>query len=253
MSSATQPPGRRSSTTPAARFDRELLKKTESGSGSRTGRCVHPSAMFRLFAALWRKRRRSSWSSRSPVPAAHAPPSHRAASRPAGGLRRREVLFQQGVSRTRRRTGRSCADTIRAVSRQVPVALLSTRCASTSIATTSAASGSGRVRRRCARDAAQESRACRRELIAGARGFIGTYGGFSYLAPFYGVPSLSFFSRRDGFEPHHLDLAHRVFDRLLPGGFLASTAASDRRGRLECWWIRRSSRVNRRSDRWLHS
>ena len=58
-------------------------------------------------------------------------------------------------------------------------------------------------------------------LIAGARGFVGTYGGFSYLAPFYGVPSLSFFSRRNGFEPHHLELAHRVFDRLLPGGFLA--------------------------------
>jgi hypothetical protein len=58
-------------------------------------------------------------------------------------------------------------------------------------------------------------------LIAGARGFIGTYGGFSYLAPFYGVPSLSFFSRRNAFEPHHLELANRIFDKLLPGGFLA--------------------------------
>jgi hypothetical protein len=58
------------------------------------------------------------------------------------------------------------------------------------------------------------------EIIAGSRGFVGTYGGFSYLAPFYGVPSLSFFSRR-GFEAHHLDLAQRVFDRILPGGFVA--------------------------------
>ncbi len=58
-------------------------------------------------------------------------------------------------------------------------------------------------------------------LICGARGFIGTYGGFSYLAPFYGVPSVSFFSKRYGFEPHHLELADRVFDCLLPGGFLA--------------------------------
>jgi hypothetical protein len=58
------------------------------------------------------------------------------------------------------------------------------------------------------------------ELIAGSRGFIGTYGGFSYLAPYYGVPSLSFFSRR-GFEAHHLDLAQHVFDRLLPEGFVA--------------------------------
>jgi hypothetical protein len=58
-------------------------------------------------------------------------------------------------------------------------------------------------------------------VICGSRGFIGTYGGFSYLAPFYGVRSVSFFSRRFGFESHHLDLANRVFDRLLPGGFLA--------------------------------
>ena len=43
----------------------------------------------------------------------------------------------------------------------------------------------------------------------------------SRLAPFYGVPSLSYFSRRNGFESHHLDLANRVFDRVLPGGFLA--------------------------------
>jgi hypothetical protein len=58
-------------------------------------------------------------------------------------------------------------------------------------------------------------------IVSGARGFIGTYGGFSYLAPFCGVRSLSFFSRRTGFEKHHLDLADRVFDTLLPGGFLA--------------------------------
>ena len=58
-------------------------------------------------------------------------------------------------------------------------------------------------------------------LIAGARGFVGTYGGFSYLAPFYGVRSVSFFSRRAGFESHHLQLADRVFDQLLPGGFVA--------------------------------
>jgi hypothetical protein len=58
-------------------------------------------------------------------------------------------------------------------------------------------------------------------IISGARGFIGTYGGFSYLAPFYGVRSVSFFSRRYGFEPHHLELADRVFDKLLPGGFVA--------------------------------
>ena len=48
-------------------------------------------------------------------------------------------------------------------------------------------------------------------VIARATAFVGTYGGFSYLAPFLGVPSLSWYSRADHFNPGHLDLAGRVF------------------------------------------
>jgi len=47
--------------------------------------------------------------------------------------------------------------------------------------------------------------------ISRARSFVGTYGGLSYLPPFLGVPSLSFYSRPDQFAQHHLDLAQRVF------------------------------------------
>jgi len=48
-------------------------------------------------------------------------------------------------------------------------------------------------------------------VIAGARAFVGTYGGYSYLAPLCGVPSLAFYSRREEFFAHHLQLADRVF------------------------------------------
>ena len=50
-------------------------------------------------------------------------------------------------------------------------------------------------------------------IIANARAFVGTYGGYAYLAPFCGVNSTSFYSRTT-FKRHHLDLAHRVFERL---------------------------------------
>ena len=50
-------------------------------------------------------------------------------------------------------------------------------------------------------------------VIARARAFIGTYGGYSYLAPFHGVSALAFYSERT-FKPHHLHLAQRVFERL---------------------------------------
>jgi hypothetical protein len=51
-------------------------------------------------------------------------------------------------------------------------------------------------------------------VIAGARAFVGTYGGYSYLAPLYGVRSLAFYSDPDAFFAHHLDFARRTFRRL---------------------------------------
>ena len=50
-------------------------------------------------------------------------------------------------------------------------------------------------------------------VIARARGFVGTYGGYSYLAPYLGVPSVALFSQRT-FKAHHLHLADAVFTRL---------------------------------------
>jgi hypothetical protein len=47
-------------------------------------------------------------------------------------------------------------------------------------------------------------------VIAGAKAFVGTYGGYSYLAPLYQVPALSFYSRPT-FKLHHLHAAQRVF------------------------------------------
>ena len=47
--------------------------------------------------------------------------------------------------------------------------------------------------------------------VSRARAFVGTYGGLAYLAPYFGVPSLSFHSVEGRFRPHHLDLASTVF------------------------------------------
>ena len=44
-------------------------------------------------------------------------------------------------------------------------------------------------------------------VIANSRGLIGTYGGLSYLAPFYGVPSIGFYSDDRGLKPAHRSAA----------------------------------------------
>lgn len=57
-------------------------------------------------------------------------------------------------------------------------------------------------------------------IVANARAFIGTYGGFSYLAPHYGVDSIAIYSNPEAFLPHHVDVARRAFTSLGRGAFL---------------------------------
>ena len=61
-------------------------------------------------------------------------------------------------------------------------------------------------------------------VIARSRAFVGTYGGYSYLAPFLGVGALAFYSERT-FKSHHLHLAQRVFDGLGGAGVVALDVA----------------------------
>lgn len=69
--------------------------------------------------------------------------------------------------------------------------------------------------------------------VSRARAFVGTYGGLSYLAPCFGVPSVSFHSQADRFLRHHLDMAQSLFAREGFGGYLAlGTAETETFGRL---------------------
>ncbi|HEY6508943.1 MAG TPA: hypothetical protein VIY56_13075, partial [Vicinamibacterales bacterium] len=51
-------------------------------------------------------------------------------------------------------------------------------------------------------------------LVAGARAFVGTYGGFSYMAPFLGVPATAYYSNEAGFSPRHLEMARSALSSL---------------------------------------
>ena len=62
-------------------------------------------------------------------------------------------------------------------------------------------------------------------VIAGARAFIGTYGGFSYLAPLCGVNTIALYSRRN-FYPHHLDFAQHIFSLVSGGSLTVMDAAT---------------------------
>ena len=57
-------------------------------------------------------------------------------------------------------------------------------------------------------------------VVSRAEAFVGTYGGFSYMAPFYGVKSQAFYSDPNGFSPKHLHMARSAFDAIGSGGLL---------------------------------
>src|SRR6185295_13034651 len=60
---------------------------------------------------------------------------------------------------------------------------------------------------------AADNLAWQSSIIAGADAFVGTYGGFAYLAPFCGVRSVAFYSDRNYFT-YHLALAQRAFEEI---------------------------------------
>jgi hypothetical protein len=57
-------------------------------------------------------------------------------------------------------------------------------------------------------------------IVAGASAFVGTYGGFSYLAPFLNVRSTAYFADADGYSPRHLLMARSSLESIGAGGLL---------------------------------
>ncbi|MEQ1757978.1 MAG: hypothetical protein ABL986_06630 [Vicinamibacterales bacterium] len=61
-------------------------------------------------------------------------------------------------------------------------------------------------------------------VVGGAKAFIGTYGGFSYLAPLCGVNAVALYSHRTYF-PYHVDFAEHVFSTVRGGSLTVADAS----------------------------
>jgi hypothetical protein len=202
-------------------FDRQLLTGALAQAGIGRVRLLHPQVMYRLFTAYWKEEavlepiaaflRYRSLPAPPPHPVTNAlPPDYVAA----------KFYFSQSFPDTA--ANRSFVQrTIAAAAAQMPVVLLSTAAQLDDHRDALAAGARVQTITTDVRD----NLAAQSAVVARARGFIGTYGGFSYLAPLYGVDSLSFFSARDKLVPFHLDHAHRTFGSLGAGRFLACDVA----------------------------
>jgi hypothetical protein len=68
----------------------------------------------------------------------------------------------------------------------------------------------------------RENLAVQCRLVAGAAAFVGTYGGFSYLAPFHGVPATAYYGEPDGFSTRHLVMAQSALAAVGGRGLLTA-------------------------------
>jgi hypothetical protein len=196
-------------------FDRELLKPVLSTLGIDIGRVLHPSTMFRLFRTYWWGHTDAGWVKRH---ARYRPLTAPEQADLLGRLPRDYVAvkFYYNDAFPATEPNREFArEVLGRLRQQGPVISLSTGLAlddhqGWEEEETLAAHGI-RADMNPATNLALQTL-----IVANARAWVGTYGGFAYLAPFHRVPATAYYSLDDGFSKRHLTLAHDVFADLSP-------------------------------------
>lgn len=194
-------------------FDRELLAPVLSAIGGDVTRVLHPSTMFRVFRQYWWGHLDSGWVRRhARFRALDQPPTDEVVSR----LPREYVAvkFYYNESFPAIERNRAFArDVLQELRSHGPVVSLSTGLALDDHEgweeEESLAAHGIRTDLNPATNLALQT-----QIVANARAWVGTYGGFAYLAPFYGVSATAYYSNEGGFSARHLALATEVFAQL---------------------------------------
>ena len=191
-------------------FDAELVERVTSAHQLGRPELLHPGLMYRLFMPFWKDlasiARVEKYAAYDRL-AAPDDPVLRDLPRDYVAAR----FYFSGCFPDTAANRAFVSATIDAISRQAPVVLLNTPFAVDDHR--DAESPGGRVSSVGSHMAPVRNLAVQTAVIARARAFVGTYGGYSYLAPFCGVPSLAFYSE-PSFKVHHLQVAQHVFARL---------------------------------------
>ncbi|MBF8299646.1 MAG: hypothetical protein HW394_16 [Acidobacteria bacterium] len=191
-------------------FDAELVTRVASAHELGRPDLLHPGMMYRLFMPFWKDLALiasvEKYAAYERLPAVDDPVLR---DLPADYVAARFYFSECFPDTPANRA--FVASTIDSISRQTPVVLLNTPFAVDDHRDWEPAGG--RVYTVSAHMAATRNLAVQTAVISRARAFVGTYGGYSYLAPFCGVPSLAFYSERT-FKASHLQVARRALERL---------------------------------------
>jgi hypothetical protein len=189
-------------------FDRDVIRRVRTALGGGATQLLHPALMYALFMPFWKDR--------APVSRVldHLRFRRIEATRPGGvpTLPARYVAVRFYFSNCFPDTPENRAfagRVIETLAEHHDVVMLNPGFRPDDHIDVSAASHP-RVHAFDMSGHAGENLAWQTAMIAGAQAFVGTYGGFAYLAPFCGVRSIAFHSVRNYFT-YHLTLAQRAF------------------------------------------
>jgi hypothetical protein len=202
-------------------LERDLISQARARLGGERLTVLHPSLLYNLLGAFWAHRRPIMFVERrsdfrrlptrglgesTPVDMAELPRDYVAV----------KAYFSSCFPDTPDNR-RFLAGLVRGLARESHVVLLSTGIRVDDHSDFEAELRSDRVHPTHHLMSSLDNLAVQTRLIADARALFATYGGFSYLGPFYGVTSYSFYSHGN-YNPAHLDVMARAVSRLRTGG-----------------------------------
>ena len=188
-------------------FDEALVAEVAGRYGLRTWSLLHPSEMYALMNPFWWGHTDTSWVRRHARFRRLPPPDPVGAPVLSEPYVATKFYFNECFPATDANR-EFAARTLRALAKQGPVIALSTGLALDDH-DAFAAREAGVQHLPEGIDPARNLQV-QTAVVAGAREFVGTYGGFSYLAPFHGVPARAFYSHASGFSARHLALAQEA-------------------------------------------
>ena len=202
-------------------FDRDLIRRARAGLTG-AARVLHPALLHHLLTPFWRREAGTEWATGFGAYRRYNPPPEP----PGAPLPSRFTAVRFYFSRAFPDTASNrtfVRRTVEALAAQGDVVLIAPRVL-VDDHRDAIVPESARVRVVTDLPPARNL-ALQTAIIARARLFVGTYGGFAYLAPLYGVPSVTFYSDRT-FYRHHLLLAAEIAERV-GGGALAALDVAD--------------------------
>ena len=189
-------------------FDREILRRVRRAAGGGSAGVLHPALMYALFMPFWKDRAPVSRVSEHARYRRITPPTPAALPQLPATYVAVRFYFSNCFPDTPDNRA-FVARVIDALAEHTDVVMLNPGFRLDDHADYAAAAR-GRIHTFDMSGHAAENLAWQSSIIAGADAFVGTYGGFAYLAPLCGVKSIAFYSDRNYFT-YHLSLAQRAF------------------------------------------